>query len=85
MVRSVLPAAVQAYFIDQTGGAVISKGDLDLVRLYLQQWIEAPCWTCAPDMAAELAALRRDVMIIETADGMHDWLMRALDLGIDPF
>jgi hypothetical protein len=83
-----LPAAVEAYLADRTGGAPCTPDQIELVRLYLAQWINAPCWTetCAPDeeMAADLQALRRDAETLATADGIHDWLMRALDLGLDP-
>lgn len=87
--QSSLPAAVEAYLNDQTGGKHCSAEDIEMVRLYLKQWINAPCWSWniyAPDeeSLADLEALRRDIEQVKTADQIQDWLMRGLDLGIDP-
>jgi hypothetical protein len=87
-----LAIAIHSYLKDQTRGEPISREDFDLVREYIEQWVFAPCWTEVvrtvgsgnPDLTAELVQLRADVRTLKTADEIHVWLMRALDLGIDP-
>lgn len=88
----VLAHAINAYLSDQTGGAPCTTDDVRAVCEYLQQWINAPCWTQSAqecdagysELTAELVQLRADVVKLKTSDEIHLWLMRALDLGIDP-
>lgn len=85
-----LAPSIERYLTNQTAGGPFSDDDLLLVRAYLVQWIDAPCWNPesgdddSGGSAKELAELRRDCRALSSADQIHDWLMRALDLGIDP-
>jgi hypothetical protein len=52
---------------------------IELIRLYLKQWIEAPIWF--GDLIEEL---RRDVDRIQFSIDIRDWLRKADEAGIDP-
>ena len=88
-VTGVLPTAVMRYLNHRIDGTSIDEIDLELVRAYLQHFIEAPCWNHMNDipemgMASDLADLRRDVRDLKTPDAIAAWIHRCLDLGIDP-
>ena len=86
-VTGTLPAAVMAYLDNRIDGKGLKNSELQTVREYMEHYINAPCWNHMnenQDLADELAALRRDVLIIETADHMGIWISRCLDVGIDP-
>jgi hypothetical protein len=57
----------------------LTPRQVDLIRLYLKQWIDAPSW--AGDGIAEL---RREVNQIRTASDISAWLRKAEDAAIDP-
>lgn len=83
----VLIAAVTRYMENRINGTSIDEIDLELVRVFLEHYINAPCWNHMNEddgLAADLAALRRDVLTIETPEAMGAWIGRCLDLGIDP-
>lgn len=61
-------------------GKSLTPEDVQLIRAYLKQWVDAPVW--AAD--AELAELRRTVNELYTSKDIHRWLDKALDVGIDP-
>ena len=82
---TVLPVAVEAYLNNRLHGTLVSQDQIDLIRLYLTQWIDAPAWDYVPSQPLDdLAELRRSVREIKTADDIDRWTFRALDLGIDP-
>ena len=86
-VTGVLPTAVMRYLNHRIDGTSIDEIDLELVRAYLQHFIEAPCWNHMddnPEMAPDLAKLRRDIVGLKTPDAIAEWIHRCLDLGIDP-
>jgi hypothetical protein len=75
----VLTAAVFAYLNrDPTGD------QLELVRKYLEYYIHAPCWNVVDSFEDELEELRRSSKTIKTYGEIHDWIFRALEIGIDP-
>lgn len=65
-------------------GRELTPGELDLMRAYLRQWVEAPVWRSLPGEPDGLAELRRDVDTISDRRSLAGWLERALALGIDP-
>ncbi len=86
-VTGILPRSVNAYLDNRIDGTPLTKEELELVRVYMEHYINAPCWNHMnedEDTAADLAALRRDVLIIESADHMGAWIGRCLDVGLDP-
>lgn len=86
-ITGVLPTAVQRYLNHRIDGTSIDAIDLEIVRAYMQHYIEAPCWNHMVDvqeLAPELAGLRRDVRTLKTPDDIGQWIGRCLDLGMDP-
>ncbi len=69
-------------------GKPVSPEDVQLIRLYLQQWIDSPVWEMNPEMdakaKAELAKLRESVRRIATCMNIDAWLGAAIVIGIDP-
>jgi hypothetical protein len=64
-------------------------GDTDLIRAYLQQWIDSPVWQMNPagsdyETHRALTELRQSAHSIHTRDDVRRWVAEALDLGIDP-
>ncbi len=87
-VSGVLPAAVNAYLNNRIDRTALDEIQFEIVRVFMEHYINAPCWTesCSPDeeMAADLATLRRDVLTLRTPDQMAVWIHRCLDIGVDP-
>lgn len=85
-VSGVLPAAVTAYLNNRIDGTTIDEMQLELVRAFMQHYIEAPCWNHMRDgdESATLDSLRKDVLTIRTPEEMGQWIHRCLDIGIDP-
>jgi len=82
-----LPAAVNAYLDHGIDGTPLTTAQLGLVREFMMHYIGAPCWDHMNEdesLAADLAALRRDVVTLQTPEQMREWIHRCLDLGIDP-
>lgn len=82
----VLPSAVKAYLDHRLDQSKPFQGtQFALVRDYLRYYINAPCWVGDPDWKEDkIAELQASVTTIKTAEEMHDWLMKCLDMGIDP-
>jgi hypothetical protein len=74
-----LRAAVMAYLNQQNQ---LTEEQFRLVRAYLRYWVFAPCWH---DCGGQLAELRESVEAIHRAEEITPWLLKALDLCIDPF
>jgi hypothetical protein len=86
-VSGVLVTAVKRYLNHCIDGTSIDEIDLELVRAYLQHYIDAPCWNHMKDieeMAPELAGLRSDIRNLKTPDQIGRWIGRCMDLGMDP-
>lgn len=78
-----LRAAVRDYFSWVIGEADEPKtGTTELLRQYLEHFVNAPCWR---GHAAELARLRAKVKGIKTCGDIRGWLGEALNIGLDPF
>jgi hypothetical protein len=77
-------AAMERYLKHEPG----EPGDVDLIRSYLQQWIDSPVWDMNPahdnDTRTKLSKLRGDVRLIETRADIHWWIVAALEVAIDP-
>jgi hypothetical protein len=83
----ILPRAVERYLANRIDGTSIDEIDLEMVRAFLEHYINAPCWNHMnqdEELAAELAGLRRDALTLKTPDEMGAWIGRCLDIGIDP-
>jgi hypothetical protein len=78
-----LRKAVHAYLDHAIDGKPFTAPQIELVRDYLQHWINAPCWD-APAFEAELKDLRETVRTLRTAESIHDWIHKALEIGMDP-
>ena len=70
-----LEPAIHAYLNYQA----LTPRQVELIRLYLKQWIGAPMWR--GDLVAEL---RRDVDQIRNSSDISKWLRMADEAGIDP-
>lgn len=76
----VLPAAVWAYLNESATGE-----QLELLGNYLEYYIHAPCWDIPGNaFADELEELRQSSKTLRARQEIHDWIFRALDIGIDP-
>lgn len=75
-----LAAAVYAYFGRVSGGPPPTARQVDLLRLYLLQWINAPCWA-----GPQVDELRKSVRLLNSVDTIDLWIDKAMDTGIDPF
>jgi hypothetical protein len=71
-----LTPVVEAYL----NGKTLSPEQVQLMRAYLRQWIDADVWEC-DDKVAEL---RRKVREIESRKDIEIWLDQAMEVGIDP-
>jgi hypothetical protein len=76
-----LALAVKAYLDRRHSGAPLTGSDIALLRQYLAQWINAPCWL---GPSAKLDFLREVVNTLDSSDKISAWLNAALDIGIDP-
>lgn len=81
-----LPKAVMAYHGHMLDKSKRFEGvQFALVRDYLRYYISAPCWQENPDQTGgKLSELRASVQGLKTPDEMHAWIMKCLDMGIDP-
>ncbi len=64
---------------------------LQLVIAYLQYHIHAPCWLetwpldgLDDEIRAEIMALRELSLMLKTIDDVHQYLRRAMEIGLDP-
>ena len=86
-VSGVLPAAVHAYLNNRIDGAPLDEIQFEIVRSYLEHYIQAPCWNHMNEdgeLTACLAALRRDVLTLRTPQEIGVWISGCMDIGIDP-
>lgn len=83
--------AVPGYWMHETSGVLqpavtaylearpLSDEHIALLRAYLRQWIEAPCWS-----GDSIAELRGRIDSLTTREPIVRWIDDAVDLGIDP-
>jgi len=95
-VTGVLPAAVKAYLDNRIDGTQLDEIQLEIVRVFMEHYINAPCWDhmltevseeTLQEIAGErlaLVGLRLDVAFLKTPEAMAMWIGRCLDIGIDP-
>jgi hypothetical protein len=92
--------AQPGYWMNETGGELapaimryldhvpLSKRDIELIRLYILQWIGSPVWEMNPDQTeegrAELERLRELARVLTNRGAIDAWIALALDVGIDP-
>lgn len=80
-----LRAAVTRYFEFATGATgEPTDNQVALLRDYLEHFINAPCWEPTP-FKEELAALRKSVKEISTAQQIREWNDQAMKIALDPF
>lgn len=75
----VLPAAVWAYL-----NHCATDSQLKLLSEYLEYYIHAPCWDLPGGFLGELEELRQSSKTMRTEKEIHDWIFKALNVGIDP-
>ena len=78
-----LPAAIGAYLDHAVDGKPITAAQIELMRDYLEHWINAPCWD-SPVFEVELKHLREAVRTLRKPEDIHVWIHEALDIGMDP-
>ena len=71
-------APVVEAFIQQEN---LTADQVVMLKLYFKQWIWADVWSGS---GPEIAHLRVMLDEVVTQHGLNAWLMRAMDLGIDP-
>lgn len=70
-------------------GEALTQRDLQLIRLYIVQWIDSPVWmlphepTCGD--GREVSNLRGAARRIRTRGDVDRWTRDANNIGIDPF
>lgn len=80
-VSAIVANAVETYL----SGEELTERQLQLMRLYLGQWVSAPIWDQNPHGAPpELADLRKSVFSLENRAQIHDGIWQAMEAGIDP-
>jgi hypothetical protein len=78
-----LRKAIHAYLDHATDGKPFTDAQLELMRDYLEHWINAPCWN-SEVFESELKHLRESAKTLRTAEQIHDWIHEALEIGMDP-
>lgn len=82
-----LAVAVQTYLNSRTNppGSLPepTAEQIRLIGYYFDQWMRFP-WRCAPEDKWKMDALCQQAPLLSSPEQIHDWLERALDLGIDP-
>jgi hypothetical protein len=68
-----LRPAIAAYL----NGGPMTPTDIAARRAYLRQWIEPNVWD-------DVDELREGVDGLTSREAIHEWLMDALEIGIDP-
>lgn len=80
----VLKPAVDRYIRREA----LSKDDIVVLRAYLRQWINAPCWDANPyaidESRQSLTRLRGRIDFLISRSAIDAWLGDALMEGIDP-
>lgn len=80
----VLGVAVWAYIshsAEAQNHPVPTREQLMLLVAYLRYVINAPCWE---DDTGELERLRTDIGTLTSVGDVQAWIMRCLQIGIDP-
>ena len=88
------------YWMNETGGELapavmrylegqpLSERDIELIRLYIQQWIGSPVWFMNPSLTDEgrrdLDRLRELARVLNNRGAIDAWLTLAVDFGVDP-
>lgn len=80
-----LKAAMLRYLDQQP----LSRGDVHLIRLYIQQWITSEVWDqnpCMDEQGRALLALLRESAFsgLRDREGIDAWLALSADAGLDP-
>ncbi len=57
----------------------LTDAEVDVLRYYLQQWIDAPGW-----QGSTLATLRKTIRLAKTQTMIREWLHEAELAGHDP-
>ena len=58
---------------------------IETIRTYLGEYISASCWDLNPCFAVETLELRTLVDSINTINDIDCWVLKAMDISIDPF
>jgi hypothetical protein len=57
---------------------LLYEREVEILRQYFEQWINAPVWK------GDLAELTESVKTLKTGNDCKEWVLRAMELGIDP-
>jgi hypothetical protein len=81
-VGGALVPAMKRYLAEEA----LEPGDIELIRVYLIQWIYSPVWGygCDDEMRIYLNRLRDAVLTLRTREAIHLWINGAVDIGLDP-
>lgn len=63
------------------GGVALDADQVELIREYLQTWIDDPQW----DNLADIAELRRDIQAIGTDAELEAYIVRVTAVNASPF
>lgn len=78
-----MQSAVKAFLNEGLGRSACTPFHIELVRQYLEYYLNAPCWTLV-GMEQEFADLRNRVKELRTAREIAAWIVDCLETGIDP-
>ena len=80
-----LAKAVNAYLDNRLHGTTVTDEQIGLVRDYFVHYIDAPCWDSDdPDIQAYLQNLRTSARELDSATKISEWIVKALDICLDP-
>ena len=80
-ISGALRVAVEKYL----NGLPLDSAEVDIMRAYCRQWVNATVWEENPHGTEELDELRRLVDTITDKATLSDWLELAIDAGISAF
>lgn len=84
-----IPTAVKAYLDAniQKNPNLVTDEQLEIVRAYLEYFVNAPCWNIAAEenLTRRIhARLKRDIVKAHSVSAIQRWIFRALEIGMDP-
>ena len=69
--------------------AELSASDIEVLRLYVSQWVDSPVWELNPyhddNARAQLTKIREDARNIQSRADLDSWTRQAIAACLDPW